>query len=249
MSTEKSSSKALEKNKETYQSSKKTDIVEISSKAYELQSDDENLTATSGKDSLGITRGSNDNTYVIHFSDSAMVSRAVSRGYITVNGTKIELSDGVKDELKQIDKQAQADREQAYNKYIMQHEMAVAQQQGETYKKSAENTAKALEILAKISSGGKVSSSDEQKLMEFSPQLYIMAKSVAMMAKQHKKQENETVYNSENVSDNGAAQENGVEGVDWSSFDWKSYETKMNVSLSETPEIQAVSEGEIDINI
>lgn len=78
------------------------------------------MSATSGKDTLGITRGDRENTFVIHFSDSAMVSRAVSRGYITVNGVDIKLSDEVKKQLTNVNKQAQTDREKAYNKYIMQ---------------------------------------------------------------------------------------------------------------------------------
>ena len=37
--------------------------------------------------------------YVIHFENSALAHRAVSRGYITVNGTDIKLSDEVKKEI------------------------------------------------------------------------------------------------------------------------------------------------------
>ena len=40
----------------------------------------EKITATSGKDVLGITKGDKENSYIVHFSDSAMVSRAVARG-------------------------------------------------------------------------------------------------------------------------------------------------------------------------
>ena len=39
----------------------------------------EKITATSGKDVLGITKGDKENSYIVHFSDSAMVSRAVAR--------------------------------------------------------------------------------------------------------------------------------------------------------------------------
>ena len=38
----------------------------------------EKITATSGKDVLGITKGDKENSYIVHFSDSAMVSRAVA---------------------------------------------------------------------------------------------------------------------------------------------------------------------------
>ena len=53
----------------------------------------EKITATSGKDVLGITKGDKENSYIVHFSDSAMVSRAVARGYITVNGADLELTE------------------------------------------------------------------------------------------------------------------------------------------------------------
>lgn len=91
-------------------SSKQKDVVEISSEAYKIQEKAEQLSATSGKDTLGITKGSKDNTYIIHFSDSAMVSRAISRGYITVNGVNIALPDETKKQLSEIDQKAEADR-------------------------------------------------------------------------------------------------------------------------------------------
>lgn len=72
---------------------RKRDTVEISATAYKRNVTGEKMTATSGKDTLGITKGDTDNSFVIHFSDSAMVSRAVSRGYITVNGTELQLSE------------------------------------------------------------------------------------------------------------------------------------------------------------
>lgn len=167
----------------------KTDSVEISAEASSLQGIDEKLSASSGKDYLGITKGSKENSYLIHFSDSAAVSRAVSRGYITVNGTKIELSDTVKKQLTKVDKKAQADRMQAYNRYIMQHELAVAQQQSESYEKAAQDAYKALETASKMTRGKKVSNADEQALMEYNPQLYAMSRIMAMLSKQKEQME------------------------------------------------------------
>lgn len=245
MSTQAWSSKVLENKKTTHQSLKNTDVVEISSEAYQLQSDNEKLTAISGKDSLGITKGSKDNTFVIHFSDSAMVSRTIARGYLTVNGTRIDLSDEVKNQLTEIDMQAQTDREIAFSKYIMQHNMAVAQQQSEVYKGVAEDMSKAFKIAAIISNGGKVSSTDQKALMEFSPQLYAMAKMAAIMAARHEKQKDyteETISNTEDLND----VDQGVEGT---SIERKYYETQMNVSLTGgTAEVQGVAEKEIVVN-
>lgn len=50
----------------------------------------EKITATSGKDVLGITKGDKENSCIVHFSDSAMVSRVVARGYVTVNGADVD---------------------------------------------------------------------------------------------------------------------------------------------------------------
>ncbi len=81
------------------------------------------MTATSGKDTLGITKGNKDNSFIVHFSDSAMVNRAISRGYITVNGIELKLSEETKQKLLKTDKHAESERIKAYNKYVLQHEM------------------------------------------------------------------------------------------------------------------------------
>lgn len=137
---------SVKKLKET--ETKKSDLesVEISAKTIRQKK----MTATSGKDTLGITKGDKDNSYVIHFSDSAMVSRAVSRGYITVNGINIELSEETKQKLKKTDEQAKAAREKAYNEYVMQHEMAVAKQQSEAWKKALGELQEGLKILLEV---------------------------------------------------------------------------------------------------
>lgn len=222
----------------------KTDSVEISSAAYELQGKKENMSASSGKDTLGISKGDGYNDYVIHFSDSAMVSRAISRGYITVNGVDIQLSDDVKNQLTAIDKQAQADRLTAFNQYIMEHEMAVAQQQGETLASAYKDMSEAIKIAAKISSGGKVSSSDMKKLMEINPQLYAMAMALRIMSEGQEKQNG-----TEMASEEKSAEDNDiVQGVNWSDFEWKSYDTQMTVSMNGSPAVENIKEGEISLS-
>ena len=79
----------------------------------------EKITATSGKDVLGITKGDKENSYIVHFSDSAMVSRAVARGYVTVNGADVELTEDTKRQLLKVDKEASAAREKAYQDYAI----------------------------------------------------------------------------------------------------------------------------------
>lgn len=177
----------------------KMDSLEISLEAYKLQESPTKMSATSGKDSLEITKGNNENSYVIHFKDSAMVSRAVSRGYITINGKDIQLSDDVKNQLISIDKQAEAKREAAYKEYIMQHDMAVAEQQGEALRV-------ALDEYMSILLGLKY---DESSMS------------------------NDDRYK---------------EGVSWSQFEWKYYETTMDVSMEYVPKIQNIQVNEIILN-
>lgn len=221
--------------------SKKTDTLDISQEAYKTPASDEAMSATSGKDSLGITKGEKANSFVIHFSDSAMVSRAISRGYLTVNGVDIQLSDDLKKQLTEIDKQAQADREAAFYQFTMAHDLAVSKQQSEAWGSAYKDLADAIEIAAEISAGGKVSSSDLKKLMETSPQLYAMAMAAKTIAKSQERQtETEVTGNEETSKSNVASQ-----GVSWSDFEWKSYETQISITIDGTPSVTSVEKGEV----
>lgn len=64
----------------------------------------------------------------------------------------------------------------------------VAMQQSQTTSKAAEKTAKIMEVFRRISSGAKVPPSDERKLMEFSHEMYMAAKTAAMMAKKNEEE-------------------------------------------------------------
>lgn len=229
--------KSMEKNQPSSQSvSNKTDTLDISKEAFKTPVSDETMIATSGKDSLGITRGEKANSYVIHFSDSAMVSRAISRGYLTVNGVDIQLSDDLKKQLTEIDKQAQADREAAFYQSTIAHDLAVTKQQSEAWASAYKDLAEAIEIAAKISAGGKVSSSDLKKLMETSPQLYAMAMAAKAMAESQEKQTETEITGNEEASKSNAV----TQGVSWSDFEWKSYETQMSVTIDGTPSVTGV---------
>ena len=240
-STGLNSSKQVETYSEKSKKTSSKDTLEISSEAYAAQVKSKELSATSGKDTLGITSGPDNNTFVIHFYDSAMVSRAISRGYITVNGTRIDLSDETKQQLAEVDKQAEADRMRAFNEYVMQHDIAVAKQQSESWQKAYKDASKAIEIAAKISRGGKVTSEEAKTLMNFSPELYAMAMSSANSIKENNHQasmqQTEIKENDESTS-----------GVEWSQFEWKTYESQMTVSLGKSVDIQGISEGENIIN-
>ena len=99
---------------------------------------------------MGITKGDKENSYIVHFSDSAMVSRAVARGYVTVNGADVELTEDTKRQLLKVDKEASAAREKAYQDYVMQYEMAVAKQQSEAWRKALDGVPDSLRMLLEI---------------------------------------------------------------------------------------------------
>ncbi|AFA49872.1 hypothetical protein Awo_c31440 [Acetobacterium woodii DSM 1030] len=234
--------KSMEKSQPSNQAvSKKTDTLDISKAAYQTAVSDETMSATSGKDSLGITKGKQANSYVIHFSDSAMVSRAISRGYLTVNGVDIPLSDDLKKQLTEIDRQAQVDREAAFYQSTIAHNLAVSKQQGEAWANAYKDLAEAIEIAAKISAGGKVSSSDLKKLMDTSPQLYAMAMAAKMMAERQEKQtEPEMTSNEETSKSDAVAQD-----VSWSDSERKFYETQMSVTMDATPSVTSIEKKEV----
>ena len=119
--------------------SAKNDILQISKEGYAMQKQ-QKLSASSGKDELGISLGDKEGEYIIHFSDSAMVNRTVSRGHLTVNGKKLELSDNQKEALSMADKEAEKKRIAAYQQYVMEHEAAVARQQAEALSHAFDST-------------------------------------------------------------------------------------------------------------
>lgn len=127
--------------------------------------------------------------YEIHFENSALTHRAVSRGYITVNGTDIKLSDEVKKKILKTSEEAFKANEKAILQYAMQHNAIVARQQAEAYSNEAKRMSRAITVMAKMASGGKVSEADKQFLAKYYPEMYAMAMSAAMMAERQERQE------------------------------------------------------------
>lgn len=176
----------------------------------------EKMTASSGKDVLGITKGSKENAYIVYFSDSAMVSRAVARGYVTVNGTDIELTEDTRQQLLKVDQEASAAREKVYQDYVMHHEMAVAKQQSEAWRKAFDGVPDRLRMLLGIN--------NTENVPEYS--------------EKQKKQYNDAIK----------AYENTGNGVSWSQFEWKTYDTQMTVTFEDSVKVESISKGMNVIN-
>lgn len=99
----------------TVQNQNLKDVVEISKEAKEI------LKISNSKTSH--------NSSSIYFEDSAAVLRAIDRGYVTVDGKNIRLSDEDKKNLLQMDKIAQEKRLSTFYKRHLEHEVAVFKQQ------------------------------------------------------------------------------------------------------------------------
>ncbi len=65
----------------------------------------------------------------------------------------------------------------------------VCRQQTDAMSDYAVDMAKIMEVARRISNGGKVPASDERKLMEYSMELYMSAKNMAMLSEMRKKRE------------------------------------------------------------
>ena len=72
-----------------------------------------------------------------------------------------------------------------------------AKQQGEAIEKAGEDMVKVLEVARRIAKGASVPPSDEQKLMEFSMELYLAAKNLAMMNAMKEKEEYDSLWDDE----------------------------------------------------
>ncbi|MGN1314451.1 MAG: hypothetical protein ACI4VG_05470 [Lachnospiraceae bacterium] len=91
-----------------------------------------------------------------------------------------------------------------YMEKLMQQWTAVAdresaKQQGEAMEKYVEDMGKLMEVARRLMKGGIVPASDEKKLMEYSMELYQMAKNMGALAKQ--REEYDSLWKEEKKSD------------------------------------------------
>lgn len=94
---------------------------------------------------------------------------------------------------------ARYDETKAYfDKVMSAHAMAwnaeVSKQQGDAMKEYGEDMAKIMEIARRISKGGIVPYKDEKKLMEYSMELYMSAKNLAVLAKEKDRQKYDSLW-------------------------------------------------------
>ncbi len=101
--------------------------------------------------------------------------------------------------------EAVEEKQSEYQKYMdslmeqwsLTANMVVAKQQGEAMAESASDMMKIMEVARRIMKGAIVPASDEQKLMEFSVEMYQAAKNMGAMARQKEKEEYDSLWDEE----------------------------------------------------
>lgn len=171
----------------------------------------------------------------VQLKDYSQVLTAVHKGTLTVDGVTLELSDEVRAAIKAADEQRFKDSEKLIEFNTAVHNMHVSEQQGDAIKGQMEMQARALEIARRISKGGRVPVQDEKLLMEYSDELYKMAKQAAMMAKEH--EEYETLLEEEGEQKEYDVKEGQIDAK---------FEVQVDVVMGETPVVEGVSEVTVD---
>lgn len=113
------------------------------------------------------------------------------------NGKELYEKEGVALELSYNAVSEKYDEYRAFMEKLMELHTAcfnaeAAKQQGEAMAEYSEDLAKIMEVARRIADGDKVPAYDEQKLMEYSMELYMSAKNIAVMNENKDKEE----YNS-----------------------------------------------------
>ena len=81
------------------------------------------------------------------------------------------------------------------DEFLMQHDKLYAEQQAAVMETITDGMAVAQEIVRRMSSGAKVSQSDENNLMQYDMRMYMAAKNAQMMAERKKDMSNESLIN------------------------------------------------------
>ena len=164
----------------------KRDTVEISQEAQELNKAETKELKSSSK---GITITTDGSTINVSFQNSAYLYGAVLRGYIDIGSESFILDDDTKKRLTDSADKLHEQQEEVIMLAVAEHNLMVAQQQAEVWSQAAKDEARIMKIASIIMHGGKVSPEDENKLAQWDPHLYMMAKQAAMMLKQKNEQE------------------------------------------------------------
>lgn len=147
--------------------------VELSKAAYKMQSREKESDAPLAADKKESEK--EQDAFAVHFSHSAMASRAASRGYLTVNGVEVSLSVRAREEMLAVSREAKAKREEAHLEYVMHNSTDMAKAKRETLAGAYRDMNDATRISSKLSTGGEITPAERQKLMRINPKLYTLS--------------------------------------------------------------------------
>lgn len=173
----------------------------------------------------------------IVFTNATDIGKALASGSINVDGVSIELSEEAKQALMDAREQFYAHRDAEAERYAAEFNSYVAKQQKEAGEDMAEDMAKAMETARRISRGDIVPAIDEQKLMEFSQELYQMAKNMAMLHQMEEHRKDKSLYENDEEREYTDPMEETTPQ--------QQYGVEVEVSLGDVPAVESISEGEI----
>lgn len=129
---------------------------------------------------------------------------------------RVELSRELSEVEKQYDQTSSA-MERLQQRESSIHDAQVARQQGEAMAGAMDDMAKCIEIARRIAEGAKVPSADEKMLMEYSHELYMAAKNMAVMNVHKEQKEYDSLLEAEDgapEAEKGASEIPGGAQVD-----------------------------------
>lgn len=112
---------------------------------------------------------------------------AEHEGYIEVNGNRFAVSDDMASQMRRAYEEMQARNEAKAARQAAEANARAARQQADAAKNDAKAMTQAIEIARRIAKGGRVPSQDEEFLMNYSQEMYMSAKMMALMAEKHEK--------------------------------------------------------------
>lgn len=120
----------------------------------------------------------------LQFSD---VLTAEREGYIEVGGRRFAVSEDMAAQMRGAYDEMCARNEAKMMRKAAEENARAARQQSEAFAEQGEAMSRALEIARRIGKGGRVPPQDEKFLMEYSQEIYMMAKMQGMLAEEHEK--------------------------------------------------------------
>ena len=133
------------------------------------------------------------------------VLTAEQDGYIEVNGQQIAVSSGMAAAMRRSYDWAAAQNEARQLRETMKQQAEASKQQADAMASENKKMMQVLEIMKRISKGGRVPPEDEKFLMDYSEEMYMLAKMQAMLARKHEKYD--SVLEDEEEGEEGAAEE------------------------------------------